>query len=75
MLEGEVDLVVGLRVVQVNSQSVQNAVFGEVVLVVGFWGWVVAWMPDVIDTAAAEGVVGALWKMSVVVSWLKIGMG
>ena len=40
LLEGVEDFVVGLGVVDVDADGVQDVVFFEVVFVVGGWGWV-----------------------------------
>lgn len=62
MLEGVVDLGVGLGVVEVDAKGVFNFVFGEVVEVVAGRGRVLGWVADVVGAAAAEDVVRTLYR-------------
>lgn len=60
LLEGVVNIGVGLSVVEVDSQGVLDLVFGEVVDVVAGRGGVLGWVANIVCAAATEDVVRAL---------------
>jgi hypothetical protein len=61
LLEGVVDLRVGLSIVEVHAEGILDFVLGKVVDVVARRGGVLGWVADVISAAAAEDVVRALY--------------
>lgn len=61
LLEGVVDFVVGLGVVYVDAERVEDCVVCEVVEVVAWWCWVFGWVADVVGTPVAERVVWGFW--------------
>lgn len=57
LLEGVIHLRAGGGVIEVDAQGVLDGGLLEVLVVAGWWGWVVAWMADVVDAAAGVLVV------------------
>lgn len=62
LLEGKVDLVVGLGVVEVHTESIHDRIFGQVAEVVLLRSGIIVRVADVVDAATAKGVVWALYR-------------
>lgn len=60
LLEGKVDFVVGAGIVEVDADGIHDGVLGKVLLVVTRRSRVIVGVTNVIDTPAAEVVVGTL---------------
>jgi hypothetical protein len=62
LLEGVVDIGVGLGIVEVDAERVLDFILSEIVDVVARRGGVLGWVADVISASATEDVVWALCK-------------
>lgn len=56
-MKGVIDVVVGLCVVEVNTNGLLNIRQVEIIIEVLWWGWIVIGMTNVIDTTTAVFVI------------------